>query len=320
MMPGGADALVCIMADPVKPPAEFAETMLPAIALGARMHGVGPVVLRKLAGRCDPAALIELRSEVEAHTAMTLRLRGIATDMQAFIDKEGIGAAIVKGPVFSRQLYAFPGDRPFTDIDILGTSDARAALAGYLGARGFHLYKKAVFDRTEANQEEKWVHAGDPSLLIELHGNLVHYAGLRRKAGFGHGELMQIAPGDPQAPLSLFFVAVVHAALGHKFHQLRFLVDVLQAYRGLEMCDREAVAATAERLCLRMETAQCLRLIAGLFGEQDAMDMARLVAPGLLAKVAGGLVTPQTVMDAPFTRGSRLRRHAFRRLQYLAVR
>ena len=309
------EALLCRLADPEAPVPNVPLGHLPRIAQMASDHNVGPVVLRKLAGTCDPEIVSDLKREVEATIALTLRLRGLANDVSAFIRENGVAATMVKGRSFATRLYPVPGDRPFTDIDILVSPDAREAFAGFLTDRGFRLHKRAAFDNTVANQEEKWLHEDVPALLIEVHGNLVHYEGLRRRVSFSYDDLIRIDPDDPEAPLCLFFLAVVHGTLGHKLHQIRFLVDVLQAFRKLDTNDREKLPQLAADLHLSIETALCLRLIAEVFDETAAAELASRFTFGPLASLGRDMITAQVVIDAPYSRMSRLRRHAFRWIQ-----
>lgn len=315
MMSRQTEALLCRLADPEAPAPAVPPGHLPRIAQMASDHNVGPVVLRKLAGVSDPDTVSALKREVEATVALTLHLRGLANDVAAFIRHNGIEATMVKGQSFATRLYPVPGDRPFTDLDILASPAAREAFSGFLTDRGFRLHKRAAFDNTVANQEEKWLHEDFPALLIEVHGNLVHYEGLRRRVSFSFDDLMRIDPEDPEAPLSLFFLAVVHGTLGHKLHQIRFLVDVLQAFRKLDTDDREKLPRLAADLHLGIETALCLRLIAEMFDEPAAAELASRFTPGPLASLGRGMITAQVVIEAPYSRMSRLRRHAFRWIQ-----
>ena len=309
--------LLCLLADPEKEACDVPAAWCEGIAEAGVAHGVAAILLRKFAERCGEGAIETLRTEVVGQTGLRLQLASHVRDIRALIEAEKLNAAIVKGPVFSEKLYAHAGDRPFTDLDILATPEARALLGEYLASRGFHLHRKRAFDNTEANQEEKWGHGEMPSLLIELHGNLVHYAGLRRRVGFGYEELARIDPGNKESPSSLFFTAVVHAALGHKFHELRLLVDVLQAFRRLDDSERALVGERARKLRLGLETSVCLHLIAGLFGENEAEPLAVSVDSGALAALSRRLVTPDSVLLAPWSAMSRVRRHAFRRLQHV---
>lgn len=124
-------------------------------------------------------------------------------------------------------------DRLFTDIDMLVETSDHERVSTALERGGFRRMQKAFFDRSEASEEQKWVLTEISAVLVELHSNLVPYPALRRKVTFGYEQLAASGEGNPEAPLALFFSAVVHASLVHKFHQLRMLVDVLQAWRKL---------------------------------------------------------------------------------------
>ncbi|MEM6462757.1 MAG: nucleotidyltransferase family protein [Pseudomonadota bacterium] len=294
--------------------------MLEGLVTKAQDHGVAAIVLRQLVYDSDFTALSDIRLKVQASIVMTLKLRSVAAEISQFIASENLDATIVKGPVFANMLYKHRGDRPFTDIDVLCTDDARIRLGAFLSERGFEQYRRAVFDKSVANQEEKWVRRDVPAEIVELHGNLVHYPGLRRQASFGWRELHSIDPANPRAPLSLFFTAVVHASLGHKFHQLRLLVDILQAYRNLDASDRAAILDLSRDLRLKIETANSLRLVGEIFGQQDALDLGRRLSPNLSWHITRKVLTAQSVLNAPTHGSSKLHRHGFRWMQRAVFR
>lgn len=166
-------------------------------------------------------------------------------------------------------------------------------------------------------REEKWGHPDQPNLLIELHGDLVHYPLLRRGIRFGWAELATAGDGNPEAPLALFATAVVHAALGHKFHELRLMVDALQAFRALDAAARAALPDRMAALSLRLEASLTLRLVADLFNLPDARELGNTLALPVQSRLAAGIVRPRDVLMADGRRlgPSHLRRHAFRWLQ-----
>jgi hypothetical protein len=290
---------------------------IPAISAAALAHGVGSIVYRKLAGKADGGCVSVLKGQAETLTAMTMLLTLVATRIRAEIGS-GAAAAIVKGPVFAAKLYNAQSDRPYTDIDILVAPSAQKAVEVALARAGFQRLRKAVLDHSSAYEEQKWVHPEMPTVLVELHGNLVHYPALRRKVSFGHAQLLECGAGDGEAPLALFFTAVVHASLGHKFHQLRMLVDVLQAWRNLRPPERQLVASLTRSLNLELETGLCLKLISTLFGDFCAGEFAASLTRSSASRFASMLVDAPTVVAAPYSGMSRMRRNAFRLAQYLA--
>ena len=311
------DKLLCSLADP-----EAVAVAVPAEAVGpllklAEDHNVQPVVVRKLATQHSTPALAEAQREITLRIGMSLHLKGIAAKVDRHIADNHLEAVIVKGPVFARQIYPTPSDRPFTDIDIMVAPSARAPIGELLKGMGYHLFLKPVLDHTEQNQEEKWIQSDMSALLIEVHGNLVHYQGLRRRVSFGFAEYMRCG-GDTGVPQ--FFVAVVHATLGHKFHQLRLLVDVLQAYRHLTDNEVTVLPDMARQLGLALESRLCLELIASLFDAPGADATARRIAGGRASNLATRLVDGAAVLSAPSAFLSKVRRHTFRGLQRIVPR
>lgn len=314
------DKLLCSLADPEAPAVAVSEVAVDRLLKLARDHNVLPVVTRKLASQHSTADLKAAQGELTMLVGLSMHLRGIAAKVDRYIADKQLEAVIVKGPVFARQIYPTPADRPFTDIDIMVAPSARAPIGELLTGFGYQLFLKPLLDHTEQNQEEKWIQPDMDALLIEVHGNLVHYQGLRRRISFGYAEFMLSGRGNAMAGLPQFFVAVVHAALGHKFHQLRLLVDVLQAFRHLAPDEVAALPEMARRLGLTLEARLCLELIAELFDVPGASTAARHIAGGRANTLATRLVDGGAVLAAPTAFLSKVRRHTFRGLQRIVPR
>ncbi|CAN7157292.1 nucleotidyltransferase family protein [Devosia sp. LjRoot16] len=320
MMAAELDKLLCRLADPEATAAAVPAGAVDRLLKLARDHNVLPVVTRKLAAQHSTGDLRVAQSELTVLVGLSMHLRGIAAKVDRYIAERQLEAVIVKGPVFARQLYPTPSDRPFTDIDIMVAPSARAPIGELLTGLGYQLFRKPLLDHTEQNQEEKWIQPDMDALLIEVHGNLVHYQGLRRRVSFGYGEFMASGQGNASAGLPQFFVAVVHAALGHKFHQLRLLVDVLQAFRHLTPDEVTALPEMARRLGLGLEARLCLELVAALFEVPGAGAAAGRIAGGSASSLATRLVDGAAVLAAPTAFLSKVRRHSFRGLQRIVPR
>lgn len=286
------------------------EGAIPDLAARALAHNVGPILLRKLGGSRSPTAL---REQVEGLTILTLRLELLLPQIQQSLAEQGLSAIIVKGPVFATELYPVAADRPFTDIDILAPPGEFDAIGAVLMSMGLHQHKRDRFDRSEATQEQKWVSADDPNLLIEVHGDLVHYPGLRRRVRLDHATLTDLGPTTPTA---WFLTAVAHGALGHKFHALRLVLDVLQAFRRLDQAERSTLLECARSVRLELETLQSLHLIGTMFDEPEALTLSRRA--GALTRAA--FISGADVLSAPSAKRSKLKRHLFRQLQHYAAR
>src|SRR5690606_24845411 len=136
----------------------------------------------------------------------------------------------------------------------------------------------------------------------------VHYAALRRRVSFGYAELKRCEAASPA--LARFFTVVVHATLGHKLHQLRMLVDILQTFRRLSEADIAALPRLAGELGMTLEAGLCLTLIAALFEVPPAAELARHVDPA--RRPCRALVSPRTVLAFPHSRRAVARHHLFR--------
>jgi hypothetical protein len=314
-----ADPLAALPADATASPDRL-ETLLKA----AELHGVRAILLRKLReqpGRSEHVASelqrLHDRSTFEAGQSLLLRHQG--AQVRAGFDARGVSARIVKGPVFADRLYAHAADRPFTDIDFLVRKADMGKAGQVMQGLGYELPMGP--EQSSILMEYKWHLSTNPGILVELHADLVHLPGLRRRLSLDFDRLAAIDGGEPDSPASLLVIAVVHAAGGHKFHRLQLLVDVLQAVRGLRSeQDGERALGAARQCGASLEFATVLDVTGRTFVCQPALHLAARAASTLSSRIARRLVTPQAILEAGTGAGwgSRLRRDAFRWVQRLA--
>lgn len=312
-------ALLCDLADP-EAPAPARETLAyfgPRDLLDlARYHAVEAVVWRKLSplsgalGAGWAGGMLELTERVRIATGVTMLLEAHAARIVRGLKDRGLPHKLVKGAAFAGALYPEVSDRPYTDVDILVPAGSLEDVGAVMREAGFGLAVLPRPEKTEIYREQKWTRDGEPHLLVEVHTDLVHLPELRRRVTFGFGEA-EIADHGGAAPASgHLLTAVVHGAIGHKFHQLKLAVDVLQAIRRLGDEMPLAIAA-ARRLNLNYELAAAAGLVGRLF--------PRAAGDPNVAELAGLMETPlwldrDTITNAHL-RGdirSRFRRFAFR--------
>jgi hypothetical protein len=324
------ERLLLRFADPVAAAVEddVSAKVLSALLDNAEFHGVLPIMLRKLQERGDarlpPDAglrqkLDDLRDKATIATGQSMLLQYHGDRIMKGMVAQGIPARIVKGPVFARKLYRNVSDRPFTDIDILVEPANLARANQVIAASGFELGS----DEAESYQlqEFKWLEKENSSLLVELHGDLVHDTGMRRRLSLGFRELGIIDGDATDTPAALLTIAIVHAAGGHKFHRLQLCVDVLQGVRALQSAESETRLLEAARMTgIELELAIVLNVTGQLFGERRALELAGRIKPGLSIRLAKRLITTNTLLRVNSREkiGSRLRRDAFRWIQRLA--
>ncbi|CDX26482.1 conserved hypothetical protein [Mesorhizobium sp. ORS 3324] len=325
------EKLLLDFADP-EAPADQARSLsasgLTALLANAEFHGALPIMLRKLReiGDAqlpqDPALLQKLsalRDQATIATGQSMLLQYHGDRIMKVLAEKGVPARIVKGPIFARKLYRHAADRPFTDIDIL-VDPARIVAANKVIAEcGFILASGE--SQSHDLQEFKWLEKENSSLLVELHGNLVHDSGMRRRLSLGFRELQVIDGGEADTPASLLTIAIVHAAGGHKFHRLQLCVDVLQGVRALQSAEAEARLLEAARMTgIELELATVLNVTGLLFEEPRAIELANRIKPDLSIRLAKWLITGNMLLrvNSREKMRSRLSRDAFRWVQRLA--
>ncbi|TPI28508.1 nucleotidyltransferase family protein [Mesorhizobium sp. B3-2-1] len=301
---------------------------LSALLDNAEFHGVLPIMLRKLRERGDarlpldaglPDKLDDLRQKATIATGQSMLLQYHGDRIMKGMAAGGIPARIVKGPVFARKLYRNVSDRPFTDIDILVEPANLARANQVIAASGFKLGSNEA--ESYQLQEFKWLEKENSSLLVELHGDLVHDTGMRRRLSLGFRELGIIDGEATNTPAALLTIAIVHAAGGHKFHRLQLCVDVLQGVRALQSPKAEERLLDAARMTsIELELAIVLNVTGQLFDEPHALELAGRIKPDLSIRLAKKLITTNTLLRVNSREkiGSRLRRDAFRWIQRLA--
>lgn len=325
------EKLLLDFADPEVPAdrgRNLSASSLMALLANAEFHGVLPIMLRKLreigdASLPEDAALrqklSELRDQATLVTGQSMLLQYHGDRIMKALAAKGIPARIVKGPVFARKLYRHAADRPFTDIDILVGPASIGEANSVISGCGFKLASGEA--ESHELQEFKWLEKENSSLLIELHGNLVHDTGMRRRLSLGFRELEIIDGGEANTPAALLTIAIVHAAGGHKFHRLQLCVDVLQGVRALQSPEAEARLLEAARMTgIELELATVLNVTGSLFEEPRAIALANRIKPDLSIRLAKWLITGNMLLrvNSRDKMRSRLSRDAFRWVQRLA--
>jgi hypothetical protein len=163
------------------------------LAVQAEAHGVLPAVLRNFppfAGdpgdRAFAGAAADARARYRTARAFVLMLRGEHAALAA--GAAGLPMAVIKGPVFARALYPEPELRTFTDIDVLVAPVAEPRLATLLATRGYELADDGT---ASVRNEWKWIKRDNPTLMIEVHTDVVHAPSLRASLSLTYDDLAE---------------------------------------------------------------------------------------------------------------------------------
>jgi hypothetical protein len=194
----------------------------------------------------------------------------------------GVAAAILKGPVFARRLYAQPTLRTFTDIDILMPFEARAAASEVLQRGTFRSQMRDYRDGKDY-REDQWVLVEEPRISIEIHTDLVHNPKLRRAASVALADVINAGNGDAEDATAILFVATVHGAVSHQFDRLQHLVDVALAANGAAgEVDAGRLAAAARASGLMTAVHGALVLAGAAFADARCLALASALRPSAL--------------------------------------
>ncbi|MEN0000335.1 MAG: nucleotidyltransferase family protein [Pseudomonadota bacterium] len=313
---------LCELADPAAPrpptgpdaffsPAELAEL--------CAYHAMETVAWRKLNDTAETMdRYATLGETAHAATILTLLLEGHAQKIRRAFDDAGLEWTFVKGAAFASELYAEMADRPYTDLDILVPKSAMAQARDVLKAAGYRHIERQRPDKDGVYEEEKWMPVGEQNILIELHTDLVHQPALRKRVSFNYDAFKAASGHSERSPIGHLMTAIVHGALGHKFHQLKLAVDILQAMRAIDENDVDAALGAARQLKVRFELAASARLVQSLFPTARHNEVIYQFANAVKTPA---IINRSTVVNAHLRDHlpSRIRRHAFRWYQRTMV-
>jgi hypothetical protein len=300
----------------------------------AQYHGVLPAVLANLKGlmaqhgarrMAAPApgkgfeqVLAEADERLIRQAAFSLLLRRQEAQIMRALATRALPVFVLKGPSFADRLYAEPGLRQFTDLDLLARRDAVADVEAGIGEFG---YRQVPAPRTKyatGYGERTWCLPDEPGGSVEVHWNLVNSPPLRRRISVAYDDLQledgpEVGGSEPRpSASSLLLIAAVHGAAGHRFDRLQILCDVCQcARRAAGALDEKWLADAAARTGSRRALQAALSLAGDALGEPRCRELLERLG------WAGGawrcLLTPAVVLrsDRPL---AKLRRQLFREL------
>jgi Uncharacterised nucleotidyltransferase len=325
------------LADPGRlapqPQRELDPRALPNLLAAAELHGVLPIVLRRLAEdsknssaggaartSVDPSILEEHRIRLAYQTGFGMMLTHHADRTMKKFAAAGIEATVIKGLTFGRRLYPEASLRTFTDVDVLLSVDHRIEAAEAMRELGFELFE--FEDRKGKDyHEQKWILPAQQDIMVEVHSNLVHSPKLRGSMSLRYEDVRDAGEGNCTAATALLLVAAVHGAAGHQFDRLQHLIDVTQAARGVAgPIDVTVLSTIAERCGVTLAIAAALELAGRTFSEPRCFQLAEQLMPSALSRWPSRLLSTGLVARAQSTaraRGS-WRRNVFRQVLQFA--
>jgi hypothetical protein len=222
----------------------------------AAMHGVAPLLSRKLLWS-GPPDWREFLSAQHAEThARHARLDGLARSIDARARAAGIALVGLKGlALHARGIYR-AGERPMADIDLLVRPPEAALTAGLIEALGFQqsyvTWKHSVFEPREPSAAAAFGESSRNGLKIELHTHLGEQLPLR-PVELGDVAFPRIPrPGlnDYRSSAALMSHLLLHAAGVMVLRELRLLqlYDIAQLAARMRGTDWEELlrAGTSE--------------------------------------------------------------------------
>ncbi|MBI5321076.1 nucleotidyltransferase family protein [Bradyrhizobium sp.] len=286
------DAWIVHCADPLgsqspPPSRELAPRFADHLVDQAEAHGVLGALLKNFSGfEQDPgfaAARESARSRNRANAAFSALL---ARETDALLpDLKTVGAIVVKGATFARNLYPTPSLRSFSDIDILAPDRALSRLAEILSDRGFYL--------AESHKREfKWLSRANDRVMVEVQTDLVHPDSLHNAISLS----CETIASSPYSPAAFLIVALVHG-VGHQYERLQHVVDIRQAARNLPPADESAFEGLVQATNARLAAVSGLLLAGRLFDDARCRGIARGIGSTKLRELANFLVDRTVIMS-----------------------
>lgn len=305
------DAWIVYCADPLEsrspaPSGKLATQFAEQLVDQAEAHGVLGALLKNFPGfEQDPgfaAARETARNRNRANAAFSALLARETDALMAELDE--VGAIVVKGSTFARNLYPIPSLRCFTDIDILAADDKLSQLGEVLSDSGFYL--------AESHKREfKWLSRDNDRIMVEVQTDLVHPDSLHNAISLSFATIAS----SPYSPAAFLIIALVHGA-GHQYERLQHVVDIRQAARNLSSADESAFAELVQATNARLAAVSGLLLAGRLFDDARCRDIARGIGTTKLRELTNFLFDRTVVMSTTDRRRAifNWRRQAFRLL------
>ncbi len=190
------------------------------------------------------------------------------------LDKAGIEAFPIKGPVLAYALFGNIGDRHSSDLDILVRNKDMQHIIEIMGREGFVLTypKTGLSDRQwkyySRYKKDIGLYSKEHNLLVELHYNIENYMGLKpsdvdllvqHPVETGIGGLLFKTMNNHHTFLYLTF----HGAV-HQYRRLFWLRDIAVAINRWEL-DHQKILEDAQRMGIERMVCVSVELAGELF-------------------------------------------------------
>lgn len=299
--------LLIRLADPEAPcptPSEIGGADMSTILRAAQDHVISPIVCRKLVS--NPAVHSVLGAETKTlmdslqkdHLqciGLTMLLEHHAKKLQSIFSENNIRAEMVKGLTFSSKLYPHKEDRIYTDIDFLVHLEDLERANQIAQESGLSWVSKSL-DTARETLEYAWViKTNTINLLLELHGDLIHSENKRQFFSYGYQQHMLSDSYGAAEAVKFLLVGVIHNAFGTKFSNLKVMIDVLQACRKISPSDYPKLIAVVKALGATLEIGVTTQLVANIFQDQKAGQIAQLFKEQRGVGLANRLMTSKAV-------------------------
>jgi hypothetical protein len=279
----------------------------------ADYHRVYPLVystLSRLNNLLVPENVLDvLRQTCQENTLSALRITGEMVRIGILLEDSNISTVVLKGAPLSLLLYGDIAARPYSDIDILVTIDELEQTMTVLENEGY--YRISEYDsygltprqlqiylkhHEHSSHFEYW--NNKKGIKLEIHWKLSKYGNVLPFPKESNIKKMVVA-GTSMSVLSneeWFLYLVLHGA-GHKWHRLRWLVDI-RKFIQKENIDWISISHKAEKFGIRSFLYQALILTNQVLGVDLPPDLEPDIARDKTAWWLAYLSLQASILDA----------------------
>jgi hypothetical protein len=218
----------------------------------AARHGL----VGELAARLPPDSQLppgfraELRQRLAQTAAASLRLGDVLAELVGVLGRAGVRIAALKGPVLAERVYAAPGFRPSTDLDLLVAERDLDGAARALAALGYEPDRTWIGGYQRRHHHHVTLHrAGGPGVELHFRALVAFGSVLPSEPLLARARPYRTSAGSETLVLSRddeVLYLCLHAA-NHRFERLGWTNDLLLFLERHPDVDWEGVVRTARR-------------------------------------------------------------------------
>jgi hypothetical protein len=253
---------------------------------------------------------VELNSAT-LEAAQAIALNAALAEVASAMHERGVRPLLIKGPVVASWLYDDPGQRPYSDVDLLVDPERFDAAEVILAGLGFRDVDAGLRPGEGKESEHTWLRAGERAVFVDLHRAipLVGAPPARAWALLSDDAREHTVAGiriDTPAPAAHLVILALHAAQ-HGPRVRHPLADLSRAIARVELATWLETGALAAGLHSAGAMREGLRLVPGGIELADRLALADDAPRSVRLRVRAAPIASVAIEQLIATRGARAR-------------